>query len=278
MNVSLIISKYIKSSIIGAASPQYKKGVRVIVNFNTAKDPEYYVGTVSSLRGGLVYVIFDDGDKGSYKPTSSKVGLVGITKKKIGRKSEIPAKDINKWLDIDIGKNSPKRKPKSNVVKKKSKADFLKNRFNNRYKNEDESNKLNSDEKVVKFLNEWWGNWEFINTNSIQAILKLFPKAKYEGVAYRGVFDKPYKDLAWKSWGKNIKNVIKWINSGEQPRLGAYYIISTKLKGIDLEKLVSLIKPKYKKKIDKDMLKELKNTQEVLGPTKNFKIVKDGYK
>jgi len=103
-----------------SASPQYKKGDRVIANFNTAKDPEYYVGTVTGIRKGLVYVVFDDGDKHSFKPTRSLVGLVGITKKKTGRKSQIPTKDINKWLSIDIGKASPKRKSKPNVVDKKS--------------------------------------------------------------------------------------------------------------------------------------------------------------
>jgi len=114
INITQIISR----SIVGAI-PQYKKGSRVIVNFGTTKDPEYYVGTVTGIRKGLVYVLFDDGDKGSYKPTPSKVGLVGITKKKTGRKSEIPAKDIDKWLSIDIGKSKPKRKSKTNTITKK---------------------------------------------------------------------------------------------------------------------------------------------------------------
>jgi len=115
----------VKSSIIEATLLQYKKGARVIVNFNTTKDPEYYVGTVTQVRKGLVYVVFDDGDKGNYKPTRSLVGLVGITKSKKKRKTEIPVKDINKWLDIDMGKASPKRKPKTNVVEKKQKPTMV---------------------------------------------------------------------------------------------------------------------------------------------------------
>jgi len=121
MDILSIIISTIKSSIIEATIPKYKKGVRVIVNFNTTKDPEYWVGTVTGIRKGLVYITFDDGDKGSYKPTRSLVGLVGITKKKTSRKSKIPSKDIDKWLSIDIGKAEPKRKPKSNKVNNKKK-------------------------------------------------------------------------------------------------------------------------------------------------------------
>jgi len=108
--------KYVNISVdILSASPQYKKGDRVIANFNTSKDPEYYVGTVTGIRKGLVYIVFDDGDKHSFKPTRSLVGLVGITKSKKKRKSEILSKDINKWLDIDIGKAKPKRTTKTNM-------------------------------------------------------------------------------------------------------------------------------------------------------------------
>jgi len=114
---------------IFGSPPKYKKGVRVIVNFNTTKDPEYYVGTVSGIRSGLIYVTFDDGDKHNFKPTRSLVGLVGITLSKKKRKTEIPAKDIDKWLDIDIGEASPKRKPKTNVVEKKAKFNFDPNKL-----------------------------------------------------------------------------------------------------------------------------------------------------
>jgi len=101
---------------IEAAIPKYKKGDRVIVNLNTSKAPEYYVGTVTGIRKGLVYVVFDDGDKDKFKPTLSRVGLVGITKKKTARKSQIPVKDIGKWLEIGIGKASPKSNKVSNDV------------------------------------------------------------------------------------------------------------------------------------------------------------------
>jgi len=138
INITQIISK----AIIESALPQYKKGNRVIVNFNTAKDPEYYVGTVSGVRKGLVYVVFDDGDKGSYKPTRSKTGLVGITESKRGRKSEIPLNQIDKWLSVDIGKASPKRKSSTNTVQKKSAKKFKadKKKLFHKYDLEKESN------------------------------------------------------------------------------------------------------------------------------------------
>jgi len=118
---SILIS-YIKNSTIESAIPVYKKGVRVIVNFDTVKNPEYYVGTVTAIRNGLVYVTFDDGDRGNYKPTRSLVGLVGITESKKKRKSEIPKKDIDKWLYIGIGRAAPTRTPVPNAVEKKSKS------------------------------------------------------------------------------------------------------------------------------------------------------------
>jgi len=86
--------------IVESALPKYKKGVRVIVNLNTSKKPEYYVGTVTSIRKGIVKVIFDDGEKGNYKPTSSNVGLVGITESKKKRKTQIPTVNISKWIDL----------------------------------------------------------------------------------------------------------------------------------------------------------------------------------
>lgn len=116
-----IVSNIIK---LVAGIPAYKKGDRVIVNFNTTKDPEYYAGTVSSLRKGLVNVKFDDGDKGSYKPTRSKVGLVGLIKGKKKRKTEIPAKDIDKWLLVDVGEAKPARPKKKNTVEKKHKLTY----------------------------------------------------------------------------------------------------------------------------------------------------------
>ena len=91
---------------IEAAIPKYKKGDRVIVNLNTAEDPEYYVASVTGIRSWLVYVRFDDNDKDKFKPNKSKIGLIGITKSKRVRKSQIPTKDISNWISIDTKKNN----------------------------------------------------------------------------------------------------------------------------------------------------------------------------
>jgi len=210
---------------------QYKKGNRVIVNFNTAKDPEYYVGTVTTIRKGIVYVIFDDGDKGSYKPTASKVGLVGITKKKIGRKSEIPAKDINKWLSIDIGKASPKRKTKPNVVEKKTKKlsknicfDWFEkflfgDQFNKKEKNTSDEDRLW--DIIEQFTTERFSNKKkftesFRKLKECKTYYKdlLTPKSK---VMYRGLTLKPniFKKLIESKYKLLKKNNNKSASNSE---------------------------------------------------------------
>ena len=93
-----------------SASPKYKKGDRVIANYGTTKVPEYWSGTVTALRAGMVHILFDDGTKDSFKPTRSKIGLVGLTDRKAKRKTQIPTADIDKWLVVDLGKATPPRK------------------------------------------------------------------------------------------------------------------------------------------------------------------------
>ncbi|QJT71057.1 hypothetical protein GR11A_00019 [Vibrio phage vB_VcorM_GR11A] len=91
---------------LAALIDDLKRGSRVIINDNTTKEPEYYTAVVTRLnrKTNEVFVAFDDGVKTSYKATRSKVGLVGISKINRKRISEIPAKDINKWLEIPMGK------------------------------------------------------------------------------------------------------------------------------------------------------------------------------
>ena len=93
-----------------SAGPQYKRGDRVIANYGTTKAPEYWSGTVTALRAGMVYIAFDDGTKDSFKPTRSKTGLVGLSTKKTKRKTQIPTADIDKWLVVDMGDATPPRK------------------------------------------------------------------------------------------------------------------------------------------------------------------------
>jgi hypothetical protein len=97
------------SEILLTGKGTYKKGDRVVANFGSKKTPEYYIGTVTS-SGMKVAVLFDDGDKHSFPKSSYKLMGLGIKRK---RKTEIPKKDINKYM-VD----SPKSKPR--IVVKKS--------------------------------------------------------------------------------------------------------------------------------------------------------------
>ena len=119
--------KTFKEFLIEAKEIGYKKGDRVIVNYNTAKKPEYYIGTVSMIRDGLVHVKFDDGDKGKYKPTKSKTGLIGLAKPNKKKKSAIAADKIDSWLLVKQNNKTPKKDNKkaikSNVVQKKGEKD-----------------------------------------------------------------------------------------------------------------------------------------------------------
>ena len=107
-----------KILITANGDPKYKVKDRVIVNFGTLKKPVYYIGTVSKVDT-KVHVAFDDGDEGSYKPTRTKVGLVGKSSIKKKHPDIIPTEEIDKWLAVDLGEAKPKRKAKTNTVKKK---------------------------------------------------------------------------------------------------------------------------------------------------------------
>ena len=140
-----MLNNLIEETLNEAKQIGYKKGDRVIVNFNTSKNPQYYIGTVSMVRDGLVHVKFDDGDKGKYKPTKSKTGLIGLAKPNKKRKSEIPADKINSWL---LTKPDNKSAVKSNVVQKKNPAG------ENDELNDIEKPKTNKKEELIADLNK----------------------------------------------------------------------------------------------------------------------------
>jgi hypothetical protein len=117
---------------------KYKKGDRVIANFGTKKEPEYYIGTITR-SGAKVSITFDDGDKHSFSKSSIKLMGIGTKKK---RKSEIPAKQLHKWL----ADGSPKKKPIKRKIQKVviiKKDAFLKV-------------KLGSNGEKLQFLREEW--------------------------------------------------------------------------------------------------------------------------
>lgn len=90
------------------ATVTYAKGDRVIINYGTARAPEYYPATVLSLRAGLMYVLFDDQTKEKYRAVAGKVGLVGHAKTTRKRVTPIPISALENWLLV----------PKTTVKKK----------------------------------------------------------------------------------------------------------------------------------------------------------------
>lgn len=106
--------KALANNTTAAGPVHWEKGERIIVNLHTKSDPEYFIGTVTSIRQGKVYVEFDDGDTGNYKETSPKL-LKGNKKK---RKSEIPESKLVNYLAED-STDEPKLKGKKTAKEKK---------------------------------------------------------------------------------------------------------------------------------------------------------------
>lgn len=75
---------------------RYSKGDRVICNIQTDREPAFYVGTVTMIREGKVYVHLDNGNKNSFKLNSKH--LLGYSLKKTQRKSQIPEDQLGSWL------------------------------------------------------------------------------------------------------------------------------------------------------------------------------------
>ncbi|WYW01881.1 hypothetical protein Pori4_00009 [Pseudomonas phage vB_PpuM-Pori-4] len=88
-----------------------KKGIRVVVNMGSTKEPSYWMATVAKNNAakGTVNLNFDDGDVAEYKAIKSKVGIVGIGVAKV-RKTEIPLSQVGKWLTSEETKS-----PSSNL-------------------------------------------------------------------------------------------------------------------------------------------------------------------
>lgn len=83
-----------------------KKGIRVVANLGSLKEPAYYSGLVESVsKTGMVKLAFDDGDTATLKAAKSKTGIVGLAISK-ARKSEISSDVLSDWLLPDS--NPPK--------------------------------------------------------------------------------------------------------------------------------------------------------------------------
>lgn len=95
-------------------------GDRIVVNLHTKNDPEYFIGTVTSVKKNELKVEFDDGDDGTYKPTSKK--LFPGNKKK--RKSEIPSDKVGQYLaeSPPMPSKEPKKTPKGKQPKTEEKV------------------------------------------------------------------------------------------------------------------------------------------------------------
>lgn len=100
------IKNLVATAAVEPAINLFSRGLRVIVNEGTTKEPIYYTAVVTkvSRKDNVVYVAFDDGDKGWYNATRSMVGLVGLAATNRARKIPIPADQIDKWLKVPLGK------------------------------------------------------------------------------------------------------------------------------------------------------------------------------
>lgn len=88
----------------------WSKGDRIVINYEgDTKNPEYYIGTVTAVRGNKVYVLFDDGDKQTYDIKSESIVGLGVDKK---RKSEIPEDKLDRYLAEDVKKVKKVKKTK----------------------------------------------------------------------------------------------------------------------------------------------------------------------
>lgn len=94
---------YVKIQLSLSNAPSvYKKGARVVVNVGTAKRPEYYLATITSVRADKWHILFDDGDKGYVDTVKDIKGLVG----KRTRKSGFGKEELHKYLISPSEKNT----------------------------------------------------------------------------------------------------------------------------------------------------------------------------
>jgi len=93
----LIISE--STSILEKAG--FQKDDRVVVNTNTAKEPTYFIGTVTRVAKAdkTVSVLLDNGMKVSSGITNADKGIVGYVSHKRKRKTQIDAKTVMTHID-----------------------------------------------------------------------------------------------------------------------------------------------------------------------------------
>lgn len=79
----------------------FSKGDRVIVNFDTARDPSFYLGTVTKVspKTKMVYVKFDDQDVGAFTPDNRLTGILGFQKGARRRSQELSLEQVGQALD-----------------------------------------------------------------------------------------------------------------------------------------------------------------------------------
>jgi hypothetical protein len=163
---------------------KYKKGDRVVVNFGTKKEPEYYIGTVT--RSGIkVSVLFDDGDKGSFPAKSNKLVGIGIKKK---RKSEIPVKQIIKWVVKKSASKTSKPVKNTPLCEKW----FQKHLFSDNLSKPSKEKNTSTEDKIWDELKNYVENTKPVKPKFIKMLVEckdkfkkyLTPKHK---IAYRGL-------------------------------------------------------------------------------------------
>ena len=85
-----------------------RKGVRVVVNIGTTKDPVFYLGEVESTLSKVgtatkeAHIRFDDGDEGDFKITTSLCGIIGIAKNGRMRVKKFGKKLLKQYLDTPL--------------------------------------------------------------------------------------------------------------------------------------------------------------------------------
>ena len=116
----------IKQITLIQAAVTFVKGDRVIVNYGTAREPEYYAGTIMAIRTGKAKVLFDDGSEEVYliPVRPAKVGILGKTLVKRKRSTMIPKEQVEKWLMVEepvkIPKAPVKKAPKDSITPTKT--------------------------------------------------------------------------------------------------------------------------------------------------------------
>ena len=87
---------------LAASVPKYELGNRIVINYGTMKEPEYYPATITKINSDQATVAFDDGTKGVYTipRRTSRVGIIGLALTNKPRKTAIPIGQLGAWVLI----------------------------------------------------------------------------------------------------------------------------------------------------------------------------------